>query len=205
MQSFKFSKGDIKYHFENNKAIYFMFFLCFVIGVVIGIVIALSKVSYLGLLNIKNKLVISIISGKVSVMAQFWDALVSFLVPLALMLLLSLNFYVGLLNFLFVGYQSIILTLTCFAMVASYEMAGFLKMLLIILPINICYFLIIIFWAAACYARSKSALKNQKFLTGFDYGFITKLYLTIGASLALALVAGIVVPLLLKSAIFLIF
>ena len=204
MHKLSFFNFDLKNHFEKNKMQYLVLFLCFFIGVVIGIFIANSKSSYLGLLDIKDKDLIDIINGNISIMACFWDNFWSFCLPLLFVFLFSLNYYFSFLNLFLLGYQSVLLYLTCQATILSYEFLGVLKILLI-LPINICYFIIIIFWIVSCGERAKISFRTKRFFNGFDSSFYNKLIVSFLSVFVLSMLVGMVIPLLLKTAIFLVF
>lgn len=182
-----------------------MLLFCFFIGVVIGIIISLSKISYLGLLNVKDKVIINIINGSISVVSSFWECLCSFALPLIIIFLFSLNYYSNFLNYIFFSYQSMLLMLTSLAMIQSYSFSGFLKILLIILPVNLIYFFIMCFWIVACTKRVSYSNKLKKFSAGFDNAFQYSIYLSLFAIFLLSVIVGFIVPLILKSAIFVIF
>lgn len=205
MQKFKFSKNDLRFYFEKNKAIYFMLLFCFFLGIAIAIIISLSKSSYLGLLNIKNKVVINMINGSISLENTFWECIRLFVQPALLIFLFSLNFYLNILSFIFLSYQSSLLYLTIFALIQSYGFGAILKVFFILLPVNILYFLILMFWIVACTNRVKYAHKIKKFSSGYNYEFITNLYIVLIGLFLLCLLVGGVVPIILKSAIFIIF
>lgn len=202
---YNFSKHDIKEHIEKNKTIYLVLLFCFFIGLIAGLIIVISKASYFGLLNIKDKNMINIINGNVSLISDFWDCFLSFMFPLILIFLFSLNYYLSFVNFVIFSYQSTLLFLTCMALVESYSFLGFIKMLLLILPVNILYFLIMAFWLAACAEKAKISHKYNSFSMGFDYGFKLKVYISLIGVLVLSIVVGFILPLVLKTAIFIIF
>ncbi len=202
---YNFSKHDIKEHIEKNKTIYLVLLFCFFIGLIAGLIIAITKASYLGLLYIKNKNMINIINGNISLISVFWNCFLSFIFPLVLIFLFSLNYYLSFINFVIFSYQSVLLFLTCMALIESYSFVGFLKMLMLILPVNILYFLIMAFWITACAERAKISHKYNLFSAGFDYGFKIKLYISLIGVLALSIIVGFILPLILKTAIFIIF
>jgi len=182
-----------------------MLFLCFFIGIVIGIMIALSKSSYLGLLNIKNKNMINYINGTISPIAIFWESFSSFILPFVIIFLLSLNFYLSYLNFIIIIYQSSLLFLTSLALVESYSFLGFLKIFLINFPVNVIYFIALFIWVVLCFNRAKISHKYKYFCAGFDYKFFMSLMRCLFAVLILSLFIAVVLPLILKTAIFILF
>ena len=205
MYNFNFLKSDIKSHIEKNKAIYLMLLFCFFVGIILGLVVSISKTSFLGLLNVKDKTFINLINGTSSPVALFWKSLIEFVLPLIIVFLFSLNFYLNCFNFLFLIYQSMLLFLTSMAVIQSYSFVGFIKVFLILLPLNLLYFIVLIFWIAVCTNRAKLAKKRKMIMYGFNYCFITKIYICAGAVLLLSLIVGFVLPIILKTAIFIVY
>lgn len=182
-----------------------MLLLCFFIGLIIGLVVSVSKTSFLGLLNVKDKTFINLINGNASPVALFWKCLTEFVLPLLLVFVFSLNFYFNFASFALLIYQSSLLFLSSMAIVQSYSFIGFMKVFLVLLPINLLYFSILIFWIAACTNRAKQAKRRRQFLAGFDYFFLIKTYTCAVLVLTLSILVGFVLPLILKTAIFLIY
>lgn len=182
-----------------------MLLFCFVLGLVIGLFISISKTSFLGLINIKNKTIINIINGTAPLLSGFWDCFISFLMPLVFIFLLSLNFYLNYLNFVLFVYQSMLLFLTSIAIIQSYSFLGFLKIFLVVLPVNILYFFIMVFWIVVCTKRVNISHRCRVFSEGFNEEFKIKIYICLISILFLALVVGFVLPMILKTAIFLIY
>lgn len=182
-----------------------MLLLCFFIGIILGLVISVSKTSYLSLLNVKNKTFINLINGTASPVALFWNCLAEFALPILIAFLFSLNYYLNYLNYVLLIYQSTLLFLSSMAVVQSYSFLGFLKVFLVLLPINLLYFLILIYWMAMCTKRSKLAKKRKQFSAGFDYNFATNFYVCAILIIALSLIVGFVLPLILKTAVFVVY
>lgn len=205
MNNLKFFKNDLKNHIEKNKALYIMLLFCFVLGIIIGFIIAVSNVSFLGLLNIKNKTFINYINGTVSVNLTFWNSLIQFLTPLIIVFLLSFNYYLNYLNFVMFIYQSTLLFLTCLSVIETYNFLGFLKIFFISIPINLLYFVVLMFWIVACYNRSREMHYYKNFSAGFNKIFYFRLCITTVMIILISVLVGFVIPLLLKTAIFLSF
>ena len=179
-----------------------MLFLCFLIGLVLAIIISISKSSYLGLLNVKDKTMLNIINGTLSPLLTFWKTFSSFLVPLILIFIFSLNRYIVYFNIAVFIYQSTLFFLTSLALVESYNFLGIIKILFVMLPINLAYFVIMMFWIVSCIVRTKESNRKRQFGAGFNNLFFQKLYMCLIALFLLSLIVGVVVPILLKSAIF---
>ena len=205
MFSFENFRREIKSYLEKNKSIYLVLLLCFFAGLIVGIIIAVSKTSYLGLLNIKDKNFVSLINGAYAPMTLFWKCFSKILILFIIIFLFSLNFYLNILNFVIVIYQSSLLFLSCLAIIQSYNFLGFLKVFLIVLPVNIILFILIFFWIVCCSIRSKMANRLNVFNAGFDNVFFRCLYICLFLIFVYSIIISFVLPLILKSAIFLIF
>ena len=205
MQDFKFLKRDFKNHIEKNKTLYIVLLFCFFIGLILGFVIAISNVSFLGLLNVKNKNFINFINGNISIVLLFWNSFSQFLVPLIIIFFISLNYYLNFFNFVYFIYQSILLFLTSLSVIEAYSFMGFLKIFFITLPINFLYFFIMMYWIISCFKRVKLSHKYKGFSAGFGKRFNKKIIMVIAMILLLSVLVGFIVPFVLKTAIFLSF
>lgn len=197
---------DIKYYLKKHSRLYISFLILILVGVIFGIIIGLSSDGYLKLLNKENKLLFSIINGTFSSGSIFWKKLIQLFCPLIIIFVLNLNFYLGLLSYVIVAYQSGLLTLTIFAIVSTYGISGVLNVIFIILPINIVYIVIMAFFASGCIERSYGAMKNKKL--GFNLKsseFIFFLTISAMGVLLVSFVGVIILPFFLKNAIFVIF
>lgn len=192
-------------HFEKNKKTYLVLLLCLIFGILIGIFIAASKTSFLGLLNVKDKNIISLINGESLSSSEFWKNIFSFLMPLVLVLLFSLNYYLNTLSFIVFIYQSSLLFLTCLALIMTYGFLGLIKVLFIILPINILYFCLLAFFVVVCSNRAAVSQRQKCFLVGFEKSFWIKIILCFLATILISIVSYFILPIILKSAIFIIF
>ena len=109
MYNFKNFNSDLKNHIKKNKTVYIVLFLCFFIGIIIGFIISVSNISFLGLLSTKNKTFINFVNGSTSLTLTFWNSFFQFLISVIIVFILSLNFYLNFFNFIFFIYQIILL------------------------------------------------------------------------------------------------
>ena len=167
----KYSIYDLKYYFEKNKKIYLFFLFFFFVGIIVGIVIAFSSDSYLTLLTSKDKVLFDYVNGKADFGKQLVKIMLSFLVFQAIVFLLNLNFYSGLVSFVLVSYQSSLLYLSISALISSHGFSGVLTTLFLILPVNIILIGVNILFAGFCVVRSYEALKLKRFSYGFEKNF----------------------------------
>ena len=205
MRKYLFLLQDLKFYLKKNTKLYICFFVLFFIGVLAGIVIALSGDSYLKILNKENKILYSLINGTLSGGAIFWKNFISLCMPLIVIFVLSFNFYLSVLGFLIVAYQGSILTLTIFALVSTYGVSGVLNSLFLILPINLLYVFIMIFFAVLCFNRSCDLKNNKSLIFKLKQNFIYGLVGVFFCVLLISFIGSIIIPIILKSAIFVFF
>lgn len=182
-----------------------MLFLCLIIGLVFGIVVAASSDEFLNLITSKNKTLYSYINGSADYFKVFWKRFLIFLAPVLLIVALGVCGYVSLFAGLFLSYQTALFVLSCTAMIKVYGLTGFLSVLFFVLPVNLIYLSILVFLSCFCITRSFIALKNKRFWMGFDEVFFIKLFTVIFLLLILSFVSCVVVALFLKNANFLLY
>ena len=199
-------KFDIKEYFKNNLSLYISFLIVFLVGVIFGIINSLSSDNYLKILTKENKILYSFINGSLKVGSIFGKYLWKLILPLFLIFILGLNFYLSLFSYLIIGYQSSVLIMSIFAMVSTYGLSGVLNVLFIILPINLVYILVLIIFATENLKRSYYANKLKRVGYGFaDNKYIIVSCVSLGCVILITLFGSIIIPLFLKNAIFLIF
>lgn len=182
-----------------------MFLFCFVLGLILGLVIMFSSDNYLKLLTSENKIMYPFINGTAEKSVLFWKKLLGFSIPLVLLFGLGLNYYMSLLSYIFITYQSSLLILSCGAVVKTYGFSGFFNILFVTLPINILYFALLIFFGVTCFVRGKAAHKAKQFIYGFDNEFFFKVMISFILVLVLCVCVCVVYPMFLKNSIFIIF
>lgn len=205
MKLSRISAFDIKYHFKQNRSAYISFLVCFLVGLIIGIIVLFTTESYVNLLTSENKILFTYINGTANSIEIFSEKLLIFLLPVLLIFLLGLYYYTSLLSFVFVIYQSALLVMSCGSLIRVYGLSGLLNVLLVTIPINLLYFVALIFFAVTCISRSKQALISKRFSEGFDEIFFIKVLMTILYIVIISFYATVVLPLFLKNANFIIF
>lgn len=202
----KISKYDVKLYFRQNKISYILFAVALIIGLIIGLIISFTNDSYLNLLSSENKILYSIINGTANSADVFFDKFFVLIVPIILIFLTGLNYYLSLLSFIFIAYQSALLMLTSMAVVFTYGIKGFLNVIFIIVPLNLLYFIVLIFFSSVCLSRSKKANKLKSFSYGLkEEFFIFSSVACILMVIFICFVGTIILPLFLRNAIFIIF
>ena len=199
------SKTDVKFYFKKNSKYYFSFFAVLVFSVAISVVIMLGSDSYLELIVSKNKVLFSFISGGAKLSSVFWGRISSSLFLFLLIFVLGLNYYLSILSYLVVGYQFVIFLLTIYAVINVFYFSGALVCLLILIPLNLLFFLSLIFFSVTCIERSHEAERQKYFKFGFDAIFFSKLAVSLAVNFVLSFFVSYVLPLVLKSAVFTIY
>lgn len=205
MKIFNFSTRDFCCHFRKNSGYYYIFLLSIIVSTIIAIVIVLSSDSYLSLLVSKNKNLYNFINGSVKFSEIFFGCLFKFILPLIIILLLGLNYHTSLLSIIFVSYQFAIFVMTITAIIVTYMFSGVLISLFFIIPVNLLFFITIIFLSVVCLERSSYAKKTKYFKEAYDKFYFSKVFLSFAIIICLSLIISVVFPILLKSSIFFIY
>ena len=206
MKLSKTIKFDVKEYFKSNLSIYISFLIVFLVGIIFGIVNALSSENYLKILTKDNKILYSFINGSIKIGSVFGRYLWKLILPLFLIFVLGLNFYLSLFSYLIIGYQSSVLIMSIFAIISTYGLSGVLNVFFIVLPINLIYMAVLIIFATENLKRSYRANKLKCFAIGYaEDKYIFSLALSIGCVILICLFGSVIIPLFLKNAIFLIF
>lgn len=200
------SKVDIKYHYKQNSGFYFAFLVFVFIGLAVGIIIVCGGDGYIKILTSDSKVLYHFINGTANSSSIFWQKFLYFFVPLILIFLMSLNYYVSLASFILVAYQSSMLVISSAALITLYGFSGVLNVLLLMLPVNIIYLSILISFGVFCLSRSKEAHICKNFAYGINSDwFWIKLASCVLGVMILAFVATVILPMFLKNAIFIIY
>ena len=197
---------DIKYFFKENRKIFFGFLLFVLIGIVIGIFISVSTDSYLSLLTTKEKLFFDYANGKIDYSKQVFNLIINFLTFQVITFLLNLNFYSGLLSYILIMYQSVLLFLSSTAIIINSGFSGVLNVLFLVLPVNFFVFFLNILFSVVCVSRSCKAKKVKNFSYYFDnkeFWFIL-LFLII-FSIVFAYLINLIYVVMLRKRVFIIF
>ena len=118
--------------------------------------------------------------------------------PLFLIFVLGLNFYLSLFNYLIIGYQSSVLTMSIFAIISTYGLSGILNVLFIIIPINLVYIISLIIFASENLKRSYRANKLKNFTIGYaEDKYIFALSISLIGVILICLLGSIIIPLFL--------
>lgn len=199
------SKRDVSYHFKRNKCNYILFLICIILSVIISLVLVFESDNYLNLLTSNNKILSLLINGKSKSFSLFFGVLFKYFMPCVIMFLLCLNFYLSKICYLFFMYQFSLFVMTISAVLSMYGLAGVIKSLALIIPVNLLFFADLIFFTVVCMERVELADRTKYFKDGFDRFFFLKLLCSLIVLILIAIIIAFVYPLLIKSSIFYIF
>lgn len=206
MNDLFFDFSATKNHFKQNASFYLGFLSAFVIGIVIGLVVAFSTDTYINILVSSNRVLHLYINGTAHIGTIFARQFFSFLLPMLLIFLLNLNIYSGLLSFIIVTYQSALMVLSSAALIVIYGSFGVLDSLLLMLPINIVYLFALSNFSVTCINRSLGAKRYKNFAYDFNNGeFWLKISLAIILVFLDTVLCSVIYPIFLKNAIYVIF
>lgn len=182
------------------------FCVCLFVGIVIGVIIAVSSDSYINILSSNGNVFTKMINGSSETSKLFWSSFLKMTVPLILIFVCSLNFYSGLISFIVVTYQSVLFVLSLVATISLSGFAGIFVVIFVYFPLNICFLVALALFATNCMVRSKQSLKLKNFSEGFNSSWFW-----FGGAVSFSLVLLVCIfgawiyPLFLKNAMFLIF
>lgn len=200
------TSADINFYFRENKSYYIAFFMCLIFGIIVGMFVVFSSDTYLDLATSSDKVLFSIINGSSGVGELFWSQLLSFIFPMLIIFLLNLNFYLGLISYIVIAYQSMLFVMSMSSVISIYGISGILNAIFVMLPINLIYLCILIFFGVTCSRRSKEADRYKYFAYGLgDDSFLLKIAIGLISVILLSVLATIIYPLILKNANFIIF
>lgn len=203
-KSFDFS-SEIKFYFRQTKIYYIFFGVSFFVGVIIGLILAFTSSFHLQLLHSGDKIIFTLLNGTANYSGLFWKSVFQFILPVLILFLLNLNYYVGFFSYLFVGYQSALFVLTCSAIVETYGFSGVLAVLFFLIPANLILFCAVFFAGTTFRERSRLSLDEKLFQAGFDSLFFIKFTITVVVIFLLSFLVSFVFPIFLKNMTFIVF
>ena len=166
-----------------------------------GITFAINGFSYVSLLGSGDKTLISYINGTAGYTSVFLSRITNLLMCTGLIFVFNLIKQTAFLNYIFLGYQMCLVTLSVAAVMTLYSISGIVNAILFIFPINILNICLLSFFACICMQRAAEVKKyNLKFGEGFsNRRFWIEFSLSLLALFVLCLICSFIFPLLIKS------
>ncbi|MCR5553127.1 MAG: hypothetical protein K6F08_00015 [bacterium] len=208
MQNFFIRLGDEFLVFLKKYRLLIVFsFLCLLAGIVLGIFSVDNNSSFLKVLNSSNKILLELIRGDAEPFALFFSKLLESVLLFLLIFVFSLSIYSCFLCFLFIIYQGLTLAIISATIIRAYSFSGILNVIFVICPINILWFCVIVLAITLCVARAYEAKKyNLSFNVSFKYfEFFKKYVICFCFALIVVIVYSFIVPLLLKSFVYIVY
>lgn len=204
--SLNYSFVDIRYYFEKHKKYLFWLFCFFVIGLIFGVIIAITSDSYLSILSSTDKIFYDYVKGNVSLSKQVTSLIIKNLLFELIIFLLCLDFYPSLICYLFVSYQSATLMLSAVAIITEFGLSGLMIVLFLQLPINLILFASNMLFSSLCLRRSFYSKRYKRFSFGFkDREFFIPVLILIVFIICFSFIINLILFLILRSRIFIIF
>lgn len=199
------SFSQVKYYFYKRRKVYWFTATLFLLGAIIGIVLAVSSDRFVGLLKTDDKVLFDFIKGKVSFSSQLSGVLVKFVVPMALLFLFNLSYFTNFLSFVYFVYFGCLFFLSGYAVITEFGFSGAMSFIILGFPINIIILAVLIVYQEMCYSRSVNAKKYKQWNHGFDYDFWLKNLFVVSFSIVCSILVVGFLLLALESRIFMIF
>lgn len=204
--SLNLSLSDVKYFFESHKKFLFWLLVSLVVGLAVGIIVAVSSDSFLSVLSSSDKVFYDYVKGNASFSKQLLKLILKTVAFQLIIFLLNLNFYSGLLSYLFVSYQGASLALSVIAIVSEFGFSGLLIVIFLQLPINLILFGLNFIFSSVCLRRSCLSQKYKQFGFGFDdKTFWAIVLLIVAFGVLFSFLVNLILMLVLRSRIFIIF
>lgn len=168
-------------------------------------IIVFASDNYLNLLNSNSKILYLMINSKLEKFKIFFNVLFKYFMPYMIVFLLSLNFYLAKICYLFFIYQFSLFLMNVSAIITIYGFSGAIVSLIIILPTNLIFFASLIYFSVICSERVELADRTKYFKEGFDRFFFLRVFCCLVLIILLASVVVFVFPMILKNYTFYIF
>ncbi len=194
-------KYDLKIHLKNNFWVYFLIAFIMIVGVIFGFILAFSGNDYVDLLSSTDKNLFEYINGSAELSSIFFSRLLSLLLFMFIIFVTSLSVYTTTISIIIMGYQCLLLVLSCFAVIDLYGISGVINSLLLIIPINLINLLVMAFFCGTCVSRVMVAHKfKMKFGDSCKYiNFYSPVVFSIIVTFVICLISSVILPLIIKS------
>lgn len=192
---------------KKYKFIIILSIFCFILGIVLGSFCVDNNISFLKILNSYNRILLDFIKGDVKPFTLFFNKTLEIVLIFSLIFLFSLSLYSCFLCFTFLIFQGLTLTLISATIIRAYSFGGILNVIFILTPLNIIWFCSIFIMISLSVARAYEAKKyNLTFSSSFKYfGYFKKFSICIVVALIIAAVYSFIIPLLLKSFVYVVY
>lgn len=194
-----FKPRDIKRFIVSNKLLFLVSLLFIFIGMVIGVVIEVGTSDTLTIFASSTVSLSDIITGDYSAWTLFFSCFKKLLLAVVILFVLSLTKWTSLLNYIYLAYQGMLVSMTATNLVYINGIAGALNVVLFTMPVNLIN-LLIIAYASSLFIKRREYQKtyNKPFKGSFSVYIRQFIGLAVVMVLA-SLVYGVIYPVLLRS------
>lgn len=162
--------NEIKYYLYRKRKIYFLGLIFIVIGIILGIVMAVSSDRFVTILKTDDKVLFDFIKGKVSFSSQFSGVLLKFLIPISLLFLFNLSRFTSFFSFAYFSYLGCLFFLNGYAVITEFGFSGVLSFIVLSLPANLLIFAVLLVFNERCYSRCETAKRYKQWSYGLNSG-----------------------------------
>lgn len=194
-----FRPKDVKGFILSNKGLFLFSLLFILIGMIIGVVIAIRSSDSLTIFASSAVSLTDLIAGDYSAGALFFSCFTKLLLAVVILFLFSLTKLTSILNYVYLAYQGMLVSITATNLIYINGVSGILNVVLFTLPVNVVN-LMIIAYASSLFIKRREYSKeyNKKFFTSFGVYLHQFIGLIIGMLVASA-IYGVIYPILLRS------
>ncbi len=188
----------IKGFIVSNKVLFVVGYICIIIGIVVGVCIGVSGESAV-IFSSSTVTIEELITGEYSSVSLFFSSFFKILLPIFIIFVFSLNKFTGVLDFIYLMYQGLLLGLSATGVIQENGLTGALNTLIFISPVNLINLTIINYASALFIKRREYAQKFHKnFVESTSYYTSEIIGLIIGVIIS-SFLYGVVYPTILKS------
>lgn len=188
-------------HLRKNVIYYIISCISIIVGVVVGIYLALTNYKYTSLLTATDNIMFDFINGTASYTEIFYSRLADMLLCLLIIFVFSLSVYSSIINYIFICYQTVLFVLSCGALVSLYGVIGIINVILFMIPINLLNILIMVIFNIYGIERANTCRSfSLNFFGSFkENGYLLKVLLCVLFVVVVCVLHSFILPLIIKS------
>lgn len=194
-----FRPRDVKGFILSNKGLFLISLLFIFIGIVVGVIIAIRSSDSLTIFASSTVSLTDLITGDYSAGSLFFSCFTKLLLAVVILFIFSLTKLTSLLNYVYLAYQGMLVSITATNLIYLNGVAGALNIILFTVPVNLINLLIIAYASSLFIKRREYAKEyNKKFFASFGIYLPQFIGLIIGMIVA-STIYGVIYPILLRS------
>ena len=188
----------IKGFILSNKTQIVVGYVCIVVGIIVGVCIAISGEDAV-VFSSSTVTLQELITGEYSSVSLFFSSFFKLLLPIVIIFLFSLSKFTSFLDFIYLMYQGLLLGISATVVIQENGLTGALNALIFISPVNLINLTIINYASALFIKRREYAKKFHKtFLESVSVYIKESVWLIVLVAVS-SFLYGVVYPTILKS------